>query len=123
MVYLEKVVKESLRTHPSVPTITRMSSTDIYLKGKFILKEFMWSIFLELIHLIKYILDNLMIPKVTEIALFFSVLGRNPKIWPDPEKFDPDRFDLEESRSRHPFAFSMFSAGPRNCIGNDFYVF
>lgn len=36
MVYLEKVIKESLRTHPSVPTISRMTSTDLYLKGKFI---------------------------------------------------------------------------------------
>ena len=64
-----------------------------------------------------------MIPKGTEVAVYFGALGMNPKIWPDPERFDPERFDTENSRSRHPFAFSMFSAGPRNCIGKAFNVF
>lgn len=41
----------------------------------------------------------------------------NPKYFKNPNKFDIDRWDREETKKIDPFNYIPFSAGPRNCIG------
>lgn len=44
----------------------------------------------------------------------------DPKYYPDPKKFDPDRFSDENKKNIKPSTFMPFGMGPRNCIGSRF---
>lgn len=67
---------------------------------------------------INFITDGRILPSGAFIGLHIYFMNRNPKYFPDPLKFDPDRFLPENIRNNHPFLYVPFSAGPRNCIGN-----
>ncbi|XP_059610759.1 probable cytochrome P450 9f2 [Phlebotomus argentipes] len=55
-------------------------------------------------------------------VVWFPSLGyhRSPDFFPNPNKFDPERFNDENKESIHPMTFVPFGAGPRNCIGSRF---
>ncbi|CAI9723449.1 cytochrome P450 4V2-like [Octopus vulgaris] len=94
LVYLECVIKEVQRLYPSIPQIGRVAAEDFKI-GPYELK------------------------KGTGILIMISALHRDPQNFPDPDRFDPERF-LTEDNNIHPYAFIPFSAGPRNCIGQRF---
>lgn len=64
--------------------------------------------------------DGWRIPKGSFVLVPIYIFHHNPKFWPDPERFDPDRFSPEASKNRPKFHYFPFGAGPRMCIGNQF---
>ncbi|KAJ3642894.1 hypothetical protein Zmor_025642 [Zophobas morio] len=96
LAYTERCIKECLRLYPSVTLIGRDINEDVQTSTGYI------------------------IPKGTMAHIFIYDLHRNPDLYPDPLKFDPDRFLPENIQKRHPFAYIPFSAGSRNCIGQRF---
>ncbi|XP_063913528.1 cytochrome P450 4d2-like [Zophobas morio] len=93
MKYLENVVKEGLRLYTPVPISGRLIEQDVEYNGQ-------------------------IIPKGMNVGIFFHGIHMNPEYYPNPEKFDPSRFEVVGNKL--PFAFIPFSAGPRNCIGQKY---
>lgn len=60
------------------------------------------------------------IPANSIFLLSIYALHRDPTYYPEPEKFDPDRFDPALVKARPKLAYMPFGAGPRMCIGNHF---
>ncbi|XP_008450288.2 tryptophan N-monooxygenase CYP79A68-like isoform X2 [Cucumis melo] len=96
--YLTACMRESFRLHPFSPfNLPHVSISDIVVGGYFI-------------------------PKGSQILLCRVGLGRNPRIWEDPMRFDPERhlrdqtvkFGLSEPSLR----FITFTRGRRGCIGS-----
>ncbi|GIX66980.1 cytochrome P450 4c3 [Caerostris extrusa] len=56
------------------------------------------------------------IPKVTQVVVSPFLVHRDEDVFPDPEKFDPERFLPENSSHIPECAYIPFAAGPRSCI-------
>ncbi|MBZ3874747.1 Cytochrome P450 4A11 [Sciurus carolinensis] len=94
MPYTTMCIKEALRLYPPVPNVSRDLDKPITFP------------------------DGRSLPKGIMVTLFIYGLHHNPKVWPNPEVFDPSRF--APGSSRHSHSFLPFSGGSRNCIGKQF---
>ncbi|XP_051165488.1 uncharacterized protein LOC127284206 [Leptopilina boulardi] len=100
MKYLHQVFQETLRKYPPVPFLMRCSLDEYTISD-----------------------TNVKIPKGQRVWIPAYAIQRDPKNYPNPDKFDPERFSEEEEESRHPMLFLPFGDGPRNCIGARFAVY
>jgi cytochrome P450 len=63
-------------------------------------------------------LSGFAIPARRDVFIPIHAIHRDPRWWPEPQAFMPERFAAESDRPR--FAYLPFGGGPRQCIGNIF---
>lgn len=90
------VLDETLRLHPTLPFISRGPKEDTLLGGRYL------------------------VPRGQPVALLLSAIQRDPEVWPEPLRFDPERFLPERARKRPASAYKPFGVGRRTCLGRSF---
>ncbi|XP_017106361.2 probable cytochrome P450 6a14 [Drosophila bipectinata] len=94
MTYLEQVIAETLRKHPILPHLVRETNRNYKVPD-----------------------TEFVIEKGNNILIPVHNIHHDPEVYPQPDIFDPSRFNPEVANSRHPMAYLPFGDGPRNCIG------
>ncbi|XP_065091259.1 cytochrome P450 4C1-like [Ochlerotatus camptorhynchus] len=93
--YLDLVVKESLRLLPPISYVGRKLTEDTEINGA-------------------------VVPAGQDVSIPIYMVHRNPKVYPDPERFNPERFAEDSENMRGPYDYIPFSIGSRNCIGQKY---
>lgn len=94
MPYLHQCVSETMRLYPALAILNRVCTRDIDLPT-----------------------TNLHVKKGVDVVIPVLGIHLDPEIYPDPLKFDPERFTPENIATRHSYAYLPFGEGPRICIG------
>ncbi|XP_017884320.1 probable cytochrome P450 6a13 [Ceratina calcarata] len=97
MTYMEQVISESQRCNPVLGAMVKVCTEAFTLEGSDGLK--------------------CRVKPGTLIVVPVSGLQHDPKYWPDPDTFDPDRFNEDRKGSIEKYTFLPFGEGPRMCVG------
>ena len=100
--YLDMVVCESLRRWPPAVTTDRQVSKDFIIEP------------------VKPGEKKLLLEKGAVCWLPVFAIHNDARFYPNPEKFDPERFSEENKHKINPSVYIPFGSGPRNCIGSRF---
>jgi cytochrome P450/NADPH-cytochrome P450 reductase len=93
---IDQILRETLRLYPTAPAFAVHARQDTLLGGRYPMKK-------------------------GEVALaLLPALHRDPAVWKDPERFDPDRFSEEARAQLPPKAWLPFGNGARACLGRAF---
>ena len=93
---LDRVLTETLRITLPIPNVARYAASEETLLGKY------------------------RVPQYSIIVLLREITHRDPASWPDPDRFDPDRWLPERIESVVPGSYAPFGGGIRACIGQGF---
>nr|CAH0107693.1 unnamed protein product [Daphnia galeata] len=93
--YIDQVINEVMRFYPALPRIERECNKDITING-------------------------INIKKGVVVTVPTYALHYDPEYYPDPFKFDPDRWSPENKANLNSYAYMPFGMGPRNCVGMRF---
>ncbi|KAF2899555.1 hypothetical protein ILUMI_06629 [Ignelater luminosus] len=102
MKYLDMVVSESLRKWPPTIVLNRMSVKPYTIEPVLPSEK------------------RVTLEAGTVVWIPVYTIHRDPEYYPDPEKFDPERFSDQNKQNIKPFTYLPFGSGPRNCIGSRF---
>ena len=95
LTYTRQIIEESMRVYPTVYAMDRSTTKDIEVGGY-------------------------TVPKGKTIFVSPWCMHHDPRYYPEPFRFDPDRWTPEEKEKRPRYAFFPFGGGPRTCIGEQF---
>ncbi len=93
--YTERVLAEAMRIYPPAWRLVRRAVSD-------------------------FRVGDYVIPKGSLVTVCQYAMHRDPRYFPDPERFDPERFTPEAKAARPAFSYFPFGGGPRRCIGEGF---
>ncbi|MFZ3013480.1 MAG: cytochrome P450 [Nitrospira sp.] len=79
-----------------------------------------WTVHTRLTHAQDRLPSGAVLPPRAWVFVSPWSLHRNPRWFPDPHRFDPERFSEEAQRTRPPFSYIPFGAGGRRCLGESF---
>ena len=93
--YTEQVIKEAMRLYPPAYVLARRARCDTEVGGY-------------------------KVPAGSELVIWIYMTHHDPRWYPEPNKFKPERFEAEAAAKLPKLAYMPFGGGPRSCIGAEF---